>query len=128
MTIYVTPENKLYDDADGAALSLPNWPKDARIATQEEINAIRNPILPIAIPSQVTMVQARLALFEDGLLSLVDESISLMPIEEQREKAKIEWEFATIVSRNSALVYGLAGALGLTDEKLDELFIKASKL
>lgn len=43
MTLYITPDNKLHDDADGFALSLPSWPKDARIATQEEIDAIQNP-------------------------------------------------------------------------------------
>lgn len=80
------------------------------------------------IPTSVTMRQARLALFNAGLLGTVDESLALMPIEEQRKKAQIEWEYATTVDRNSALVYGLAGALGLTDEMLDDLFIKASTL
>lgn len=88
---------------------------------------IANPILVVP-PSQVSMRQARLALYNAGLLALVDESISLMPIEEQRVKAQIEWEYATTVQRDSALVYGLAGALGLTDEMLNDLFIKASKL
>jgi hypothetical protein len=43
MTLYITPDNKLHDDADGFALLLPSWPKDARVATQEEIAAIANP-------------------------------------------------------------------------------------
>lgn len=43
MTLYITPENKLHDDAEGFALTLPSWPQDARIATQEEIDAILNP-------------------------------------------------------------------------------------
>lgn len=80
------------------------------------------------VPSVVTMVQARLALYNHNLLDLVDESISLMPIKEQREKALIEWEFSTNVRRDSFLVYGLAGALGLTDEMLNSLFIEASNL
>lgn len=84
--------------------------------------------LQIYVPKQVTMAQARLALYDEGLLGLVDETINLMPIQEQREKAKIQWEFETTVNRNSALVYGLAGGLGLTDEMLDNLFIKASKI
>lgn len=83
---------------------------------------------PVVVPNQVSMRQARLALYNAGLLSLVDESLSLMPIEEQRVKAQIEWEYATVVDRNSALVFGLAGALGLTDEMLDNLFIEAAKL
>lgn len=84
--------------------------------------------LPVVIPEEVSMRQARLALFDANLLSLVDESLSLMPDPTQREKAQIEWEFSTVVSRDSALVNGLAGALSLTDEALDNLFISASKL
>lgn len=84
--------------------------------------------LPVIVPSEVTMSQARQALYDAGLLNLVDETISLMPIQEQRDKAKIQWEFETIVKRDSALVYGLAGGLGLTDEMLDDLFIKASNI
>lgn len=80
------------------------------------------------IPSIVSMRQARLALYDANLLHLVDETISLMPITEQREKSKIEWEYATEVKRDSALVYGLAGGLGLTDSMLDELFVKAATL
>ena len=41
--LYITPTQELHDDADGFALSLPTWPKDARIATQSEIDAILNP-------------------------------------------------------------------------------------
>lgn len=84
--------------------------------------------LPIYVPQQVTMAQARLALYDEGSLALVDEIINSMPIKEQRDKAKIEWEFSTSVRRDSSLVYGLAGGLGLTDEMLDYLFVKASKL
>ena len=43
MTLYITPDNKLHDDADGYALNLPSWPKDARIATDDEIDSIQNP-------------------------------------------------------------------------------------
>lgn len=83
---------------------------------------------PVSIPQQVSMRQARLALYDAGLLATVDESLSLMPIEEQRVKAQIEWEYATTVRRDSPLVYGLAGALGLTDEMLDDLFTLAASL
>ena len=83
---------------------------------------------PIVVPQFVSMRQARLALFDAGLLDTVNESLALMPDAAQRKKAQIEWEFATEVQRDSSLVYGLAGALGLTDSMLDELFIKASGL
>lgn len=41
--LYINFNNQLHDDADGFALFLPTWPKDARIATQSEIDAILNP-------------------------------------------------------------------------------------
>jgi hypothetical protein len=40
--LHITPDGKLHDDADGFALTLPTWPKDAREATQAEIEAIKN--------------------------------------------------------------------------------------
>lgn len=43
MTMYITPDNKLHDDADGFALTLTSWPQDARLATQQEIDDINNP-------------------------------------------------------------------------------------
>lgn len=104
-------------------------PSDSVKITDEEAEQIRISQLDAnVVPSQVTMSQARQALYDEGLLSLVDETINLMPIQEQRDKAKIQWEFETIVKRDSALVYGLAGGLGLTDKMLDDLFIKASKI
>lgn len=85
-------------------------------------------IPPLVVPQVVSMRQARLALYNANLLHLVDESLASMPIEEQRVKSQIEWEYATVVDRNSPLAYGLAGALGLTDKALDNLFIEAAKL
>lgn len=97
--------------------------------TDEEADYIRKAQTEIQeIPKQVTMSQARQALYDEGVLNLVDETLNLMPIQEHRDKAKIQWEFETIVKRESALVYGLAGGLGLSDEMLDDLFIKASKI
>jgi hypothetical protein len=49
MTIYITPDNKLHDDANGFALTLPSWPKDAREATPAEIEAINNPAKPLDV-------------------------------------------------------------------------------
>jgi hypothetical protein len=43
MTLYITPNNILHDDDNGLALSHPMWPENARLATPEEIEAIRNP-------------------------------------------------------------------------------------
>ena len=98
------------------------------LMTDDEVAIHLNPLSGTYIPTEVTMRQARLALYDANLLQLVDESLALMPIEEQRIKAQIEWEYSTSVQRNSSLIYGLAGALGLTDDMLDDLFLKASTL
>jgi NCAIR mutase (PurE)-related protein len=61
--IYITPDNKLHDDADGFALTLSSWPKNAREATQAEIAAITN---PAETPEQIT---ARLTASVDKYLN-----------------------------------------------------------
>lgn len=79
-------------------------------------------------PTSVTMVQARLALVDEGLLDKVEDSLNSIALDNQRKRALIEWEFSTIVNRDSALVVSLANNLGLSNEDLDSLFLKASKL
>lgn len=44
MTLWIDRINqKLYDDMEGGALSLPAWPDNLEIATSEEIESINNP-------------------------------------------------------------------------------------
>jgi hypothetical protein len=75
---------------------------------------------PVVIAS-VTMRQARLALHRAGLLDQVDAAIT-------DAEARIEWEYATTVERNSPLVQNLAAGLGLTEQQLDDLFTQAAGL
>jgi hypothetical protein len=44
------------------------------------------------------------------------------------DAARIEWEYAQEVRRDSPLVAGLSAALGLTDETLDNLYKVAAGL
>ena len=41
---------------------------------------------------------------------------------------QIEWEYATEVHRNWLTLRSVQGAVGLTDEQVDELFIRAASL
>lgn len=75
---------------------------------------------PPIVPSDVTMRQARLALLEQGLLATVDANMA-----SATEADQIEWEYATYVYRDSALVSNMAASLGLTDTDIDNLFILA---
>lgn len=75
----------------------------------------------------VTMRQARLALNQQGLLTLVQDAIALIP-EPDKTKIQIEWEYASEVDRNSSWVATLQPALGVTDEQMDDLFKLAGTL
>ena len=79
------------------------------------------------VPEVVTMRQARLALLGAGLLAQVNTAVANMPGAEG-DAARIEWEYAQEVRRDSPLVAGLSAALGLTDETLDNLYKVAAGL
>ena len=89
--------------------------------------AVDPQILPPAVPVTVTMRQARLALLAKGLLANVDAAVAGMPGADG-DAARIEWEYAATVDRNSQLVASLSSALGLTSAQLDALFIAAAGL
>ena len=72
--------------------------------------------------TEISARQARLQLLKAGLL---DDLESMLVA--NREWA-IEWEYATTISRNHALVGAVATQAGLTEEQIDALFIEASKL
>lgn len=79
------------------------------------------------VPEVVTMRQARLALLGAGLLAQVNTAVANMPGAEG-DAARIEWEYAQEVRRDSPLVAALSVALGLTDETLDNLYKVAAGL
>lgn len=95
------------------------WRVDA--LTPEQIEAAYK----ATIPQQVTMRQARLALLGAGLLAGVDAAIESLP-EPSKSEAKIEWEYAAVVQRNSGLVPAMGAALGMTEAQLDALFVWAA--
>ncbi|WLS61532.1 hypothetical protein RAK14_24495 (plasmid) [Bordetella bronchiseptica] len=66
------------------------------------------------LPTAVTMRQARLALLKQGLLAQVNAAVADLPGDEG-EAARIEWQFAGSVEKDSELVVSLARALGWTD-------------
>ena len=70
----------------------------------------------------LTPRQARWVLLDEGLLDAVEEIVKL------NRKYDIYWEYATEIRREDPILLQLAAALGITDEKLDEMFIKGAKL
>lgn len=87
-----------------------------------EIGAYIEPEPIIIIPEVITMRQARLQLLEVGLLDDVEAFVAL------DRKSQIEWEYANEVYRQSTLIESAKGALNLTDEQIDNMFVEASKL
>lgn len=85
------------------------------------------PVLPPEVPQSVSMRQARLALLGAGLLATVNSAIAGMP-GAQGEAARIEWEFAADVRRDSPLVQALVPVLGISEADLDALFTAAAAL
>lgn len=77
----------------------------------------------VYVPAVVSMRQARLALLQAGYLGAINSAMTVAP-----EADRITWEYATEVSRSSALVGAMAAMLGLSDADLDNLFTVASTL
>lgn len=99
-----------FDTAEEAEINIPK--------TEES-----NPA-PQAV-TQVTMRQARLALFEINLLDKVERAIKGMRGTEGKI-AQIEWESASVIDKNHPLIKQLMPILNLTDSDLDSLFQLAS--
>ncbi len=91
--------------------------------SDEEITRFKKSL----VPEKVTMRQARLALYEAGLLSKVQQAIDELP-EPPRMAAQIEWDYSGEMYRNREFVNILGQKLGLTEEDIDELFVKAAKI
>lgn len=80
---------------------------------------------PLPPPRVVDMRQARLALRQAGFLPAVNAAIAAAP-GAAGEDARIEWEFAAHVERDSPLVAGFTAALGITEAQIDSLFALAA--
>ena len=111
---------------DGYIEMAETRPTPDHVAQADGTWAIPQPT-PEQIPSSVTMRQARLALLGTGMLDAVSAGIESMPGVDGAA-ARIEWEYAATVERESPLINGLSVAVGLTDAQVDELFLSASKL
>jgi hypothetical protein len=80
------------------------------------------------IPESVTMRQARLALLQAGHLGSVQSAINAIEDPVLRQASQIEWEYAATVDRSSSFTQGMATALGLSEQDMDNLFMLAVSL
>ena len=125
----ITVSNVIVADADFAvSVGAVACPDDVGIGwTYDGTNWAAPAPKPPPVPGVVFMRQARLALLQAGKLSAVDAAIAALP-SPAKEAAQIEWEYATEVTRDSALMQQLATAIGLTEADLDSLFTTAAGL
>lgn len=82
---------------------------------------------PPPVPAYVEMRQARLALLAAGLLPTVDAAFQALE-GPNAEADKIQWEYATVVTRANPLMLTMAQMLGMTEEQIDDLFRAAAAI
>ena len=81
------------------------------------------PEIVISIPQEVTKFQAKVALYQAGMLEAVEAEISKP---ETQMEMKLAWQDAQTFKRTSSFVNGMASLLGLTDQQVDDLFVLAA--
>lgn len=100
---------------------------NVRDMTQEEMDAAEA-VKKAQVPQQVTLGQAREAIYNAGLLQQVDAAIAAIPDSDSRWRMQNAWEHRPTVERDSPFVASMAAALGLSAEETDQLFIAAATL
>lgn len=112
--VLVKPENQVIDSIAPFQAAIDAW--NAYVPPEPE------PVEPKPV-SYVTARQARLLLYQDGLLDQVEQLVA-----SQGGAVQIEWEYATIIERDSALTQAIAAELQLTPEQIQDMFTRASVL
>lgn len=80
-------------------------------------------------PRAVSARQIRLWLINNNInLSTIETILDTIPDEQQKNVAKVEWEYAPYIERNHPMVDVIAGALGLNEEQINSAFIEASQI
>lgn len=96
------------------------WENDSLVTFDE------SSLMPV--PQQVTMVQFREQLIREGIKDNIEAAIDAIPDEITKAIFREWWEYSTIVKRDNPKVLQMVAALGYTEEYVDSVFKKASKL
>lgn len=81
------------------------------------------------VPESVTARQIRLWLVQNGhSLNQVDAAIESIGDAQQREVARIEWEYAPYVERSHPMLAAVAAGLGMSSADVDRAFVEASSI
>lgn len=83
--------------------------------------------VPQTVPPQVTPRQIRLALVDAGLdPDAITAALDLIEDDVTRKKARIEWEYASVINRRHPLIAQLAAIEKMPEEQVDALFQAAA--
>lgn len=110
---YWTPDEGLTLGPPGGSIG-DTWDGEKYVSP-----AVETP--PLEVPQSVTPYQARKALNDAGLRSLVEAAVSAAS-----QDVQDAWQYGISVERSSPMIVALAGSLGMTSEQVDALFIAAA--
>jgi hypothetical protein len=79
---------------------------------------------PVYIPQSVTRFQGKAALMQAGLLASVEAAVAAS----DDALLQLAWDEALTFERQSTMVTGLAAAIGLTEQQIDDLFVAAAQI
>lgn len=116
---------------DGVTIPVTGWielPEGVEIGDLFDGEAFTKPEPVVVVPLSVTPRQAKLALLGAGLLDSVDAALDAIVDPTEQRAAQIEWEYAIEFRRDAPLIAAIGGALGLTDEQIDTLFVAAAAI
>ena len=101
--------------------------KTETVTAQDQYQAAWNQELKARLPSVASPMRIRLALLEMGLLEQVQHYVEALE-EPVKSKVLILWEYSTEIYKHHPAIQKLAEGLGLTEETLDEIFVKADSI
>jgi hypothetical protein len=90
-------------------------------------NGTEIPSPPVRVPREIPNWRAKVILAQMGLLPTVEAAIAALP-EPDRTVASLAWGGDAKLARRGKTVLGLAAALGLSADQVDQLFIAAEAL
>ena len=97
------------------------------VTAQEQYQAAWNQELKARLPSVASPMRIRLALLEMGLLEQVQDYVDALE-EPVKSKVLIMWEYSTEIHKHHPAIQKLAEGVGLDEDTLDEIFVKANSV
>ena len=112
---------------DHAARVLHLLGTDPATVLQALCDGAELPPLPPRVPREIPNWRAKVILAQMGLLPTIEAAIAALP-EPDRTVASLAWNGDAKLARRGKTVLGLAAALGLSADQVDQLFIAAEAL